>query len=84
MYLAHLIQLHKARHCRIILSGLEVILVQDVGRDQLLAAEPVGLAGCRGAEVGDHAAVGARGIGVDVDLCVGILVKGDSGGGDED
>ena len=51
MHLEHLIQLRKARDCRIILSGPEVVLMQPVGRDQLLAAEFVGLAGGRGAEI---------------------------------
>ncbi len=46
------------------LAGTEIVLVKAVGDDQLLATELVGLAGCRGAEVGDHCAVWVVGDGL--------------------
>ena len=42
------------------MAGAEVILVEAVGGDEFLAAELVGLAGNRGAEVGNDCAVGDR------------------------
>ena len=53
-----LIGLGEAGDCRVVLAGAEVVLVEAVGGDELLAAEFVGLAGRGGAEVGDHGAVG--------------------------
>ena len=52
------VRLCKEGHCRIVLSRSEVVLVQAVGRYQLLAAEPVRLAGyLAGAEVGDDSSI---------------------------
>ena len=51
------IRLCKEGNRRIILPSTEVILVQPIGRNQLLAAEPVRLAGdLTDAEVGDDSA----------------------------
>ena len=63
--LAQRIRLREAGDGGVILAGSEVVLVQPIGRDQLLAAEPVGLArrGNR-AEIGYDAAVGIVGYGL--------------------
>ena len=56
--LAHRIRLGEAGDCRVVLSCSEVVFVEAVGCDELLASEFVGLAGRGNAEVGDHGAVG--------------------------